>query len=55
MKLMLRRRTLNKAFITQYSDLIRAIANDNYEALEAVCEKNLTEEIAAKIYEWEKY
>ncbi len=54
-KLLLRKRTLTKAFITHYQDLVKAIANDNYEALEAVCEGKLTEELAARIYESEKF
>lgn len=34
LKLMLRKRTLEKAFRTQYEDLLKAITSDNYEALE---------------------
>jgi hypothetical protein len=35
--------------------LLKGIANDNYEQLEALCEEKLLMELAAKIYEYEKY
>lgn len=50
----IRGRTLKKMFVTSYQDLLRAIANDNYDAIENLCEQNLTLELAAKIYELEK-
>ena len=52
MKIQLRRRTLNKAFSTYYKDLLNAISNDNYEAIEALCEESLTMDLAAKIYDF---
>jgi hypothetical protein len=55
MKLALRRRSLNTTFRIFYEDLLKAIANDNYEALETLCEETLLLEFAAKIYEYEKY
>jgi hypothetical protein len=42
-------------FIRYYQDLIRAVANDNYEVIDQLCEQRLTIELAAKIYEFEKY
>jgi hypothetical protein len=51
----LRRRTLNQTFRTYYEDLLNAIANDNYEALETLCEEGFLMELAAKIYEFEKF
>ena len=42
-------------FSTHYADLLRAIVNGNYEALETLCEGRLTEEIAAKVFEFEKH
>ena len=35
--------------------MIKAIANDNYESLEAICEESFLIELAAKIYEMEKF
>ena len=55
MRLGLRRRSLNTTFRTYYDDLLKAIANDNYESLETLCEETLLVELAAKIYEYEKY
>lgn len=55
MKLALRRRQLVKTFRTLYDDLLHAITTDNYEALEVLCEENLLMELAAKIFEYEKY
>jgi hypothetical protein len=46
---------LNTLFKTHYIDLLKAISNDNYDALETLCEPTLLEELAAKIYEFEKY
>ena len=51
----LRRRSLTTTFRTYYDDLLKAIANDNYESLETLCEETLLVELAAKIYEYEKY
>lgn len=55
MKLALRRRQLVRTFQTLYDDLLNAITTDNYEALEVICEETLLLELAAKIYEYEKY
>jgi hypothetical protein len=55
LRLALRKRTLEKAFRNQYEDLLKAIASDNYEALESLCEETLLLELAAKVYEYEKY
>ena len=55
MKLALRRRTLNSTFRTHYEDLLNAITSDNYEALETLCEETFLVELAAKIYEYEKF
>lgn len=55
MKIALRRKQLNQTFRTLYEDLLKAITSDNYEALEAICEETLLLELAAKIYEFEKY
>jgi hypothetical protein len=52
---MLRRKRLHTMFKSLYVDLLKAIANDNYEALESLCEENLLMELAAKIYEYEKF
>ena len=46
---------MNTTFRNFYEDLLKAIANDNYEALETLCEETLLLELAAKIYEYEKY
>lgn len=46
---------LSKLFITRYQDLLNAITSDNYESLESLCEPNLTLELAAKMYEFEKH
>ena len=43
---------MNKQFSTYYKDLLNAITNDNYEAIDSLCEEGLTLEIAAKIYEF---
>jgi hypothetical protein len=53
--LALRRRAITRTFLTHYGDLLQAIAQDNYEALEQLCEPTLLEELAAKVYEYEKY
>ena len=42
-------------FRTYYEDLLKAIVNDNYESLETLCEETLLLELAAKIYEYEKF
>lgn len=42
-------------FASYYIDLLKAIANDNYEAIDQLCEETLTVELAAKIYEFEKH
>lgn len=52
---MLRKRALNRLFTTHYTDLLKAICNDNYEGIESLCEGKLTEELAAKVYQWEKF
>ena len=51
----MRKRQLVQTFRTLYEDLLQAITSDNYEALEALCEETLLLELAAKIYEYEKY
>ena len=38
-------------FITHYVDLLKSIKGMQYEAIEQICEEQLTEEIGAKIYE----
>ena len=53
--LAIRSRTLKKQFKAQYIDLLSAIQNQNYAALEAICEQNLTLELASKIFEWSKF
>lgn len=55
LKLALRRRALERTFRNQYTDLLKAISQDNYEALEHLCEETLLEELAAKVFEYEKY
>jgi hypothetical protein len=55
MKLALRRRTLNSTFRAHYDDLLNAISTDNYESLEQLCEETFLNELAAKIYEFEKF
>ena len=55
LQLILRRSLLQKQFQTQYRDLLQAIKNNNYEAIESICEENLTLEIAAKMYEFQKF
>ena len=51
-RLFFAQRRLKGQFISQYTDLLSGIANMRYETLEQVCESKLTEEIAAKTYEW---
>jgi hypothetical protein len=51
----LRKRQLNATFRRYYEDLLHAITSDNYEALETLCEETFLLELAAKIYEYEKY
>lgn len=46
-----RGRALRSKFLTQYYDLIKAIKDLKYEAIEQICEEKLTQEIAASIYE----
>lgn len=55
MKLWFRHKHWKRLFTSYYEDLLNAIVNDNYESIEALCENNLTLELAAKIYEFEKY
>lgn len=55
MRIKIREKTLNKQFTSYYRDLLQAIANGNYEVIEQLCEEELTVELAAKIYEFEKY
>ena len=55
LKIALRKRQLNRMFRTYYEDLLKAIVNDNYESLETLCEETLLLELAAKIYEYEKF
>lgn len=55
LKIALRKKQLHSTFRTFYEDLLKAISNDSYEALETLCEETLLEELAAKIYELEKF
>lgn len=42
-------------FKRHYVDLLQAIVNGNYDGMESLCEANLLQELAAKIYEYEKF
>lgn len=46
-----RKKILLKQFDLLFNDLLVAIKNNNFEAIENICEDNLTQEIAAKMYE----
>lgn len=46
---------MNRLFVSHYQDLLKGITNNNYDAIDSLCEQNLTVELAAKIYEFEKY
>ena len=50
-----RKRMLLNNFITCYTDLLNGIKNNNYEAIESICEESLTTEIAAKMFEHQKF
>ena len=51
----MRKKQLERLFAGHYTDLLKAITNDNYEAIEALSEETLTIELAAKVYEFEKH
>ena len=51
LKLLFRRRQLEALFLSHYRDLLRAIKAQNYDQLELLCEDNLTQALAAKVYE----
>lgn len=53
--LFFRSQFLNKQFSALYLDLLKAIKNQNYDAIEAICEERLTMEIAAKMHEHSKF
>ena len=53
--LFFRSQFLSKQFAAQYLDLLKAIKNQNYDAIEALCEEKLTTEIGAKMYEHSKF
>ena len=53
--MLLRKRQLEGTFRRYYEDLLKAITSDNYEALEILCESAILMELAAKMYEFEKY
>ena len=40
---------------SKYLDLLYAIKNQNFEAIENLCEHNLTQELASKIYELQRF
>ena len=50
-KLRLRQKALTLLFRDHYYDLLAAIVSKSYEQLELLCEENLTEAVAASIYE----
>ena len=55
MLLFFRQKRLISQFKFAYFDLLKAITDMKYENIEQICEENLTEEIAAKIFEFTKY
>ena len=52
---MARKRPLLKQMTTSYVDLVNAIKNQNFEAIENLCEHNLTQEVASSMYELQKF
>lgn len=53
--LLFRRKLLLKQFQGQYVDLLQAIKNGNYEAIESLCEPKLTLELGSAIYELNRF
>ena len=51
LRMALRRRQLTPLFRSHYHDLLKAICNFSYEKLELLCEDQLTQALAAKMYE----
>ena len=52
MKLFMKRKRIEAQFVSNFCDMLSGITNMRYETLEQVCESKLTQEIAAKTYEW---
>jgi hypothetical protein len=48
----MRQSALRNTFIAHYDALLNAIATQNYDQLENLCEETLTKELAAQIYKW---
>lgn len=51
-KMFFSRKRLEAQFVANFCDMLNGISNMRYETLEQVCESKLTQEIAAKTYEW---
>ena len=49
----MRQSALRNTFIAHYDALLNAIATQNYDQLENLCEETLTKELAAQIYKWQ--
>jgi len=51
LKFKFRGKILENQFLRIYFDLIKAVSELNLDAIEAVCEHNLSQELAASIWE----
>ena len=55
MGLLWRKRMLLNNFKATYTDLLTGVANTKFDVIDSICEENLTTEIAAKMFEHQKF